>query len=89
MDLNEFKKDIHNTGTYEYEVYMKSQPINVIITRGENEMKPKYATSISLNEEDMKMLEKCKKEGYSIIDIFRLGLQEALEQIEYAEEMGG
>lgn len=46
---------------------------------------PTYNTSLSLTEESQQMRIKCNESGYSVADIFRLGLQEALEQIEMGE----
>ena len=40
-------------------------------------MKPRYQIVISLSEEDNEKLAGLRKEGYQIIEIFRLGLGEA------------
>jgi hypothetical protein len=40
-------------------------------------MKPRYQIVISLSEDDTRKLEELRKEGYQIVEIFRLGLGEA------------
>jgi hypothetical protein len=40
-------------------------------------MKPRYQIVISLSEEDNKKLVGLRKEGYQIVEIFRLGMGEA------------
>lgn len=40
-------------------------------------MKPRYQIVISLSEEDSEKLAGLRKEGYQIVEIFRLGLGEA------------
>ena len=40
-------------------------------------MKPRYQIVISLSEEDNTKLTELRGEGYQIVEIFRLGLEEA------------
>ena len=40
-------------------------------------MKPRYQIVLSLSEEDSIKLAELRKEGYQIVEIFRLGLGEA------------
>ena len=40
-------------------------------------MKPRYQIVISLSEEDNKKLAELREDGYQIVEIFRLGLNEA------------
>ena|GEM_PF-1604572 len=40
-------------------------------------MKPRYQIVISLSEDDIKKLTELRKDGYQIVEIFRLGLGEA------------
>ena len=40
-------------------------------------MKPRYQIVISLSEEDSEKLSGLRKDGYQIVEIFRLGLGEA------------
>ena len=48
------------------------------------------STSITLTKEDeRKMLERCIAKKYKVIDIFRMGLESALEEIDMGEALGG
>ena len=40
-------------------------------------VKPRYQIVLSLSEEDSKKLAALRKEGYQIVEIFRLGMGEA------------
>ena len=44
-------------------------------------MKLVYNTTLSLNSEDKKELDQCKKSGIRLIDIFRRGLHETLFEL--------
>lgn len=43
-------------------------------------MKARYQIVISLSEEDSRKLQELRQNGYQIVDIFRLGLDEAEEK---------
>ena len=40
-----------------------------------------HQTTLTLNEEEFKMFQECKKDGYGYKDIFRIGLEDILEEI--------
>jgi hypothetical protein len=45
-------------------------------------MKPTYQKNLTLNEEDAELLEACQKEGYTIVGIFRDGLNKVARDIQ-------
>lgn len=44
-------------------------------------MKPRYQIVISLSEDDNNKLQQLRDDGYQIVDIFRLGITEAEEEV--------
>ena len=53
------------------------------------EKKPTVQTNVHLNPEDYEQEKVCSKAGYSKIDIYRRGLKETQQDIEYANKQGG
>jgi hypothetical protein len=47
-------------------------------------MKPRYQIVISLSEDDNVKLQQLREDGYQIVDIFRLGLDEAGDAVKHA-----
>ena len=48
-------------------------------------IKPRYQTTISYSDEELVKITKCKEANYSMMDVFRLGLDKAVDQIEQGE----
>lgn len=47
-----------------------------------SQLKIKRQTSLTLNEEDYEKLEISRRMGYKIVDIFRVGLNNVLKEIQ-------
>lgn len=48
-------------------------------------IKPRYQTTISYTDEDLVKITKCREAKYSMMDVFRLGLEKAVDQIKQGE----
>lgn len=46
----------------------------------------RYPISLAITEEEAEQLDICKAHKYKIVEIFRMGLEEAVKRIEHGEK---